>query len=39
VQHPEERDVLDLSDDEIIAHCAGADGILHTNLLLSRSQH
>lgn len=36
-QHPEQRDVLELTDDELIAHCAGADGTLHTNLLLSRS--
>jgi FkbM family methyltransferase len=37
-QHPEQHDVLTLSDDEIIAHCAGENGTLHTNLLLSRSQ-
>lgn len=37
-QHPEQRDVLDLSDDEILAHCAGEGGTLHTNLLLSRSR-
>ena len=36
-QHPEEREVLALSDDEILAHCAGEGGTLHTNLLLSRS--
>ena len=37
-QHPEQRDVLDLSDDEILAHCAGEGGTLHTNLILSRSR-
>ena len=36
-QHPEQRDVLDLSDDEILAHCAGEGGTLHTNLLLRKS--
>ena len=37
-QHPEQREVLALSDDEILAHCAGEGGTLHTNLLLSRKQ-
>jgi FkbM family methyltransferase len=37
-QHPEQRKVLDLSDDEILAHCAGNGGTLHTNLLLSRRE-
>jgi FkbM family methyltransferase len=35
--HPEEKKVQELSDDEILAHCAGDGGTLHTNLLLSRS--
>jgi FkbM family methyltransferase len=35
-QHSEEREVLDLTDDEILAHCAREGGTLHTNLLLSR---
>jgi len=35
--HPEEKDVKELSDDEILAHCAGDGGTLHTNLMLSRS--
>jgi FkbM family methyltransferase len=37
-QHPEQHDVVTLSDDEILTHCAGENGTLHTNLLLSRSQ-
>jgi FkbM family methyltransferase len=35
-QHPEQREVLDLDDDAILAHCAGNGGTLHTNLLHSR---
>jgi FkbM family methyltransferase len=36
-QHPEQRGVLELTDDEILAHCAGEGGTLHTNLVLTRS--
>ncbi len=36
-QHPEQRPILDLTDEEILAHCAGDGGTLHTNLVLSRS--
>lgn len=36
--HPEEKDVRELDDDEILAHCAGEGGTLHTNLMLTRSR-
>jgi FkbM family methyltransferase len=36
VQHSEERGTLDLSDDEILEFCAGNDGTLHTNLILTK---
>jgi FkbM family methyltransferase len=35
-QHPEQREVQALSDDEILAHCEGEGGTLHTNLLLTK---
>jgi hypothetical protein len=37
VQHPEERGVLDLDDDEILAYCGGPQGTRHTNLVLARA--
>ena len=37
VQHPEERGVLDLDDDEILAHCGGPQGTRHVNLVLTRT--
>jgi hypothetical protein len=36
VQHSEQRGVLELSDDEILEFCAGNDGTLHTNLVLTK---
>ncbi len=36
VQHPEERGVLDLDEDEILAYCGGPQGAKHTNLVLTR---
>jgi FkbM family methyltransferase len=36
VQHPEERGVLDLDEDEILAYCGGPQGTRHTNLVLTR---
>ena len=36
VQHPEQPGIEDMSDDEIVAHCSQLDGVLHTNLALTR---
>jgi FkbM family methyltransferase len=36
VQEPEERGLLELRDEEIIARCGGPDGALHVNLVLTR---
>lgn len=36
VQEPEERGLLELRDEEIVARCGGPDGALHVNLVLTR---
>ena len=37
VQNPERPGIEDLSDDEILAYCSAYDGVLHTNLVLTRA--
>jgi FkbM family methyltransferase len=37
VQNPERPGIEELTDDEILAYCAAYDGVLHTNLVLTRA--
>jgi FkbM family methyltransferase len=36
VQNPEQPGIEDLSDDQILEYCSQLDGVLHTNLVLTR---
>jgi FkbM family methyltransferase len=36
VQNPEKPGIEELTDDEIVAYCSAYEGVLHTNLVLSR---
>ena len=37
VQNPERPGIEDLTDDEILAYCSAYEGVLHTNLVLTRT--